>query len=441
MNALIILVVLITINAFFAASEMALVTINDNKIKVLADEGHKQAQKLLSVLAQPTQFLSTIQIGVTLSGFLASALAADNYNIPISNALAAVLNLNPELLYIPVLILITTTLAYFTLVFGELVPKRVAMQHAEALAFNVVDVIRVLAFIFSPTVKLLSLSTNGVVRLLGIDPNRQPEEVTEEEIRMLVDVGEEKGTIRVSEKEMINNIFEFDNKTVGEIMTHRLEVIGIPLDIKFNDLKKLIIHEQYTRYPVYDDSLDNIVGIVHLKDVLRFYELNKSRSFKLESIMRKPYYIPESKHLNELLVELQKNKTHMAVVIDEYGGTAGIITIEDLIEEIVGDIDDEYDEDEKLIVHISPNTFDVKGNIELEVLEEEIDLGLALEDREEYDTLSGFLVSLLGRIPLNHEVIDVVHGEIKFKILKVQDKRITKVRIIKAPMKPEEKLP
>ncbi len=428
MSALILLIVLIAINAFFAASEMALVTINDNKIKVLADEGNHQAKKVLDVLNQPTQFLSTIQIGVTISGFLASAFAADRYSSPLALYLSEFVPFSSEVLRTPVLVGITLVLAYFTLVFGVLVPKRLAMHMAEKLVFWVVDVIGFMAWLFGPTVSFLSFSSNTVVRLFGIDPNEEPDHVTEEEIRMLVDVGEEKGTIRVSEKEMINNIFEFDNKTVAEIMTHRLEIVGIPIDIKFSDLKKLIIHEQYTRYPVYDDSLDNIVGLVHLKDILRYYELNRSRSFVLEDIMRKPYYIPESKHLDELLVELQKNKTHMAVVIDEYGGTAGIITIEDLIEEIVGEIDDEYDEDEKLVVKIGPNSFDVKGNIELEELEDEIELGLPIE---EYDTLSGFLISLLGRIPQNHEVIDVDYEDIKFKILKVQDKRITKVRIIR----------
>lgn len=440
MSALIILMALVAVNAFFAASEMALVTINDNKIKLQADEGHLPAQKLLAVLNTPTRFLSTIQIGVTISGFLASAIAAQNFSEPLALRLGAALQIDPSRLATPMLIVITLVLAYFTLVLGELVPKRIAMQHAQVIAYRVVDIVRFLAWILSPSVSLLSASTNAVVRLFGIDPNQEPDNVTEEEIRMLVDVGEEKGTIRETEKEMINNIFEFDNKTVGEIMTHRREVVGLPLDIRFSELKKLIIQEQYTRYPVYDDSLDNIVGLVHLKDILRFYEANKSRSFKLKAIMRKPYYIPESKALNELLVELQKFKTHMAVVIDEYGGTAGIVTIEDLIEEIVGEIEDEYDEDEKMIVRISPNTYDVKGNVELDVLEEAINLNLSVDDLEEYDTLSGLLISLLGRIPLNHEVIDVEQGEIKFKILKVEDKRITKVRIVLPPKK-EEKLP
>jgi putative hemolysin len=435
MSALFLLIVLIAVNAFFAASEMALVTINDNKLKILADEGHRQARKVLNVLNQPTQFLSTIQIGVTISGFLASAFAADRFSTPVANYLSEFLPFTNVVLQLPVLVFITLVLAYFTLVFGELVPKRLAMNSADKVVFSVIDVIVFISWLFGPTVHLLSMSTNAVVRLFGIDPNQEPEHVTEEEIRMLVDVGEEKGTIRVSEKEMINNIFEFDNKTVAEIMTHRLEIVGIPVDIKFSELKKLIIHEQYTRYPIYDDSLDNIVGIVHLKDILRFYENNRSKDFNLQNIMRKPYYIPESKHLNELLVELQKNKTHMAVVIDEYGGTAGIITIEDLIEEIVGEIDDEYDEDEKLVVRIGPNSFDVMGNIELEELEDELELGLALE---EYDTLSGFLISLLGRIPQNHEVIDLEHQDIKFKILKVQDKRITKVRIIRPLTRKED---
>jgi putative hemolysin len=200
------------------------------------------------------------------------------------------------------------------------------------------------------------------------------------------------------------------------------------------EVKKILKNEQYTRFPIYDDSIDNIVGIVHLKDLLKYYDQAKTKTFSLQKIMRKPYFVPESKHIDELFFELQKNNTHFAVVIDEYGGTAGIITIEDLIEEIVGDISDEYDEDEKLIAQISENTYDLNASIELEELEERCGVDLPNED---YDTLSGFLIGLLGRIPLNHEQIDLEYEGILFKVLKIEDKRIIKVRMVKPHIKEE----
>lgn len=428
MIAVFLLIILTGVNAFFTASEMAFITINDNKIRFLADEGDLKAKKVLTVLETPTRFLSTIQIGVTLAGFLASAFASDQFSEPLVNFLITFIPIDVDILETISVIIITLLLSYTTLVFGELVPKRVAMSKAEPIAFAVVGTLRVISIFALPFVNFLSFTTNSVLRLLGFNPDEEPNQVTEEEIRMMVDVGEEKGTIRETEKEMINNIFEFDNKLVSEVMTHRREISGIPVEATLTEVKRVLKNEQYTRFPIYDESIDNIVGIVHLKDLLKYYDQAKTKAFSLAKIMRKPYFVPESKHIDELFFELQKNNTHFAVVIDEYGGTAGIITIEDLIEEIVGDISDEYDEDEKLITQISENTFDLNGSIELEVLEERCDVALPDED---YDTLSGFLIGILGRIPLNHEQIDLEYEGILFKILKIEDKRIIKVRMVK----------
>lgn len=428
MTAVFLLIILTGVNAFFTASEMAFITINDNKIRFLADEGDLKAKKVLTVLETPTRFLSTIQIGVTLAGFLASAFASDQFSEPLVNFLITFIPIDVDILETISVIIITLLLSYTTLVFGELVPKRVAMSKAEPIAFAVVGTLRVISIFALPFVNFLSFTTNSVLRLLGFNPDEEPNQVTEEEIRMMVDVGEEKGTIRETEKEMINNIFEFDNKLVSEVMTHRREISGIPVEATLAEVKKILKNEQYTRFPIYDDSIDNIVGIVHLKDLLKYYDQAKTKTFSLQKIMRKPYFVPESKHIDELFFELQKNNTHFAVVIDEYGGTAGIITIEDLIEEIVGDISDEYDEDEKLIAQISENTYDLNASIELEELEERCGVDLPNED---YDTLSGFLIGLLGRIPLNHEQIDLEYEGILFKVLKIEDKRIIKVRMVK----------
>lgn len=438
LNSLILLI-LIAINAFFSASEMAIISLNDTKIKVMADEGHKNALRLVKVLETPTEFLSTIQIGITLAGFMSSAIASATFSGDVTVFLMKYIPVVEEVLTPIVMVLITLGISYISLVFGELVPKRIAMNHSEKLAFATSGVILVVGNITKPIVHLLSFSTNTVLRLIGIDPKQQPEEITEEEIRMMVDVGEEKGTIRETEKEMINNIFEFDNTEVSDIMTHRTEVAGIDVESSLEEVKHILLEQQYTRFPVYEDSIDHVVGTIHLKDLLRYMDSSIDHDFNLRKIMRKPYFVPDSKHLDELFFELQKNRTHFAVVIDEYGGTAGIVTIEDLIEEILGDIEDEYDVEENEFIKLNAHTYDVSGSIELEELVEKAKLLLPDEDLEDYDTLSGLLIAQLGRIPNEKEVIELTYNNIRFKILSVEDKVIQRVRVIKPKHKSEEK--
>lgn len=438
LNSLILLI-LIAINAFFSASEMAIISLNDTKIKVMADEGHKNALRLVKVLETPTEFLSTIQIGITLAGFMSSAIASATFSGDVTVFLMKYIPVVEEVLTPIVMVLITLGISYISLVFGELVPKRIAMNHSEKLAFATSGVILVVGNITKPIVHLLSFSTNTVLRLIGIDPKQQPEEITEEEIRMMVDVGEEKGTIRETEKEMINNIFEFDNTEVSDIMTHRTDVAGIDVESSLEEVKHILLEQQYTRFPVYEDSIDHVVGTIHLKDLLRYMDSSIDHDFNLRKIMRKPYFVPDSKHLDELFFELQKNRTHFAVVIDEYGGTAGIVTIEDLIEEILGDIEDEYDVEENEFIKLNAHTYDVSGSIELEELVEKAKLLLPDEDLEDYDTLSGLLIAQLGRIPNEKEVIELTYNNIRFKILSVEDKVIQRVRVIKPKHKSEEK--
>lgn len=426
------LVGLIALNAFFAASEMAFITLNDNKIKVMAENGDPKAILVQRVLSHPTKFLSTIQIGITMAGFLASAFASDSFSGPLVNLIYPYVTIfSQNTIRTIVMIAITLILSIISLIFGELVPKRVAMNYSENISFSVVKSIFWISIIFRPFVKFLTFSTNLLVRLFGIDPNSEPNAVTEEEIRMMVDVGEEKGSIRDTEKEMINNIFEFDNINVSDIMTHRTDVSGIEIDATFEEVKNIVFAEQYTRFPVYKETIDDIIGILHVKDLLQFIEHKQIVNFNLKDLLREPYFVPESKKTDEVFRELQKRKVHIAVVIDEYGGTAGIITIEDLIEEIVGNIFDEYDEEEKQIQVLNHYTFDVDGGIDLEDLDEECDLNLPLDELEDYDTLSGFLTGLLGHIPEDNETVELVYRDLRFKILKAEDKVIEKVRIIK----------
>jgi len=424
-----ILLILIVLNGFFAASEIALISLNDNKIKLMAEEGNKKAQVLKDILSEPSKFLATIQIGITLAGFLASAFAADTFaDHLVALVKTTALPVSEYLLKKVAVLFITIILSYFTLVFGELVPKRVAMQKAEAISFAVAAPLRVLSSVVSPFVKLLSASTNFIAGLLGIDPNADGENVTEEEIRMMVDVGEEKGTIDESEKEMINNIFEFDNKIVEDIMTHRTEIVGIPITASLQEVIELINQYKYTRFPVYEDNLDKIVGILNIKDLIRLVE-HQNRDFRLEKIIRKPYFVPTSKKIDELFKELQAKKTHMAVAIDEYGGTAGIITIEDLIEEIVGNILDEYDEEEKEFEKVEENTYLINGKTSLERVKDLLEVDFPTED---YDTLNGFLIGQLGRIPDEKETPVVEFNGIVFKVEKITERRISRVKAIKA---------
>jgi putative hemolysin len=378
-----VLIILIILNAFFAASEIALISLNDNRIRLKAEEGNKKAIQIKKLLDEPSRFLATIQIGITLAGFLASAFAADSFAGRLVTLIKRTGIQIPEVWLKNIsVILITIILSYFTLVLGELVPKRLAMKKAESISNFVVGPLNFLSSVTSPFVSLLTASTNFVVRLFGVDPNVEDEKITEEEIRMLVDIGGEKGTIDQSEREMINNIFEFDNTIVTDIMTHRTDIVAIPRNAELEDVILLVKSEKYSRYPIYEDGIDNIVGVLHAKDLIKYVysdDFNKE-SFKLDKIIRDPYFIPSSKMTDELFAELQKNKVHMAIIIDEYGGTAGIVTMEDLIEEIVGNIFDEYDEEEVYFVKQDEHTYIVNGIIDLDLVEEYFDVKLPVDE-------------------------------------------------------------
>ncbi len=428
-SELLLLMVLIVLNAFFAASEIALISLNDNKIKLMADEGNKKAKLLMKILSEPSKFLATIQIGITFAGFLASAFAAESFAGRLVDLIKITQVPIPEnILRNIAVVVITVILSYFTLVLGELVPKRLAMKKAEEISFLVVSPLNFLSAVTSPFVKLLTVSTNFIVRLLGVDPNVDDEQVTEEEILMLVDVGKEKGTIDEDEKEMINNIFDFDNKTVSEVMTHRTDIAGIPISSSLKDIVDLIKRKKYTRFPVYEDNIDNIIGVLNVKDLIPLLDV-KNEDFDLRKIIRKPYFVPTSKKNDELFKDLQASKTHMAVAIDEYGGTAGIVTIEDLVEEIVGNIFDEYDEEEKEFEKLDENTFIINGATNLERVKEFLKVDLPIED---YETLSGFLIGQLGRIPAEDENPIIEFDGLVFKVEEIVEKRISKVKACKA---------
>ena len=422
MSRIIVLAILILVNAFFAATEIAFISINDAKIEKQAKEGNKKAKQIRKMLREPSKFLATIQIGITLAGFLSSAFAADAFADDLAPMLQNLIPLGLVAWRNISIILITIILSYFSLVFGELVPKRLAMKNSEKIAFGTIGVVRAISIITAPFVKLLTASTNGVSKLFGISGTDE-ETVTEEEIRMMVDVGEEKGSIKEEEKELINNVFEFNDKVVSEIMIHRKDIYAIDINSDIDNILKELDEYKYSRIPVYEENIDNIVGMLFIKDLLA--NVKKKEKVKIAKIIREPYFVSENKPIDELFRDLQKNKHQLAIVLDEYGGTAGLVTMEDIIEELVGNIFDEYDEEEKEFEKIDDNTFLISGSVSIHDLRKI--LGVEIPEGE-YDTLSGYLIELLGRIPSDDEKPVIETKRVTYKIEDYEEKRILWVK-------------
>ncbi len=433
---LILLFLLILVNAFFAMSEIAIISLNDNLIDKMADDGDKKALQVKKLTENPSNFLSTIQIGVTLAGFLTSASASTTFASMLSGVLVPLMPKIPASIINAVcVVIITLIMSYFSLVLGELAPKRMGMQKPDKIAFKVVGILLVVKKIASPFVKILSFSTNTVVRLFGFDPNADEESVTEEEIRMLVDVGEEKGVIESEQKEMINNIFEFDDIDVTDIMTHRTDMVAVEDTDTLKEAVRLSIENGYSRIPVYHEDQDNIIGIIYIKDLLQYVSASLPEDAKPTDIMREAYYVPSSKKCGDLFSEMTEKRVQMAVVVDEYGGTAGIVTMEDLVEAIVGNIRDEYDDEEEEIVEESENVFTIDGTAFIEEVNELV--GDIIPEGE-YDTLGGFIISLLGFLPKDGDMNEVQFQNVKFTILNVEERRIGKVRVEIEPLAEEE---
>ena len=435
MISLLVLVLLIFINAFFAATEIAFISLNDAKIEKQAKEGNKKAKKIKKMLQEPSKFLATIQVGITLAGFLSSAFAADAFASSLAPQLENLIPIGIDIWEKISIILITLILSYFSLVFGELVPKRLAMKNPERIAFGTIGIIRVINKITSPIVAFLNFSTNSISKLFGVGPEHE-EVVTEEEIRMMVDVGEEKGSIEEEEKEFINNVFEFNDKIVSEVMNHRTEVYAIDVKSNVQDILRDLKEYKYSRIPVYEENIDNVVGILFIKDLLAYAYSNKE--VKIKKLMRPAYFVSENKQINELFRDMKKNKQQLAIVLDEYGGTAGIISMEDIIEELVGNIFDEYDDVEKDYEKIDDNTFMINGSVSIYELRKILNVTIPEGD---YDTLSGYLIELLGRIPSDDETPVIETEKVTYRIEDYEEKRILWVKACKnqVPEDEEEK--
>lgn len=428
--------ILIMLNAVFAAAEIAVISFNDNKLAQLAAKGDKRAVRLARLTSQPARFLATIQVAITLSGFLGSAFAADNFSDYLVASLKK-LNLGISVTTLDTIsvILITIILSYFTLVLGELVPKRIAMKNAEKMALDMSSLITFISKLFAPIVSLLTASTNGILRLFGIDPNAKEDNISEEEIRMLVDAGSEKGIIDEDEKEFIQNVFEFDDLSANEISTHRTEISLLWMDESPEQWEKTIHESRHTHYPVCDETVDNIIGVLNAKDYFRLTD--KSRENVLREAIRPAYFVPETVKADVLFRNMKQKRDFFAIVLDEYGGMSGIVTLADLLECIVGEIDYDGEDEEPCaeIEAIDSKTWKILGGAPLKDVEKVLQAGLECEDCE---TFGGYVLSLLGSIPEDGTELSVENDKLSILITEVKEHRIERTIVCLNDPEPEE---
>jgi len=414
--------ILIAVNAIFACAEIAVISINDSKLERLSKEGDKRAIRLFSLTKRPAKFLATIQVGITLAGFLGSAFAADNFAKRLVDWLMSMgVGISPATLNSVSVVLITLILSYFTLILGELVPERIAMRNAEKLGLAMSGLIYFVSKVFAPIVWFLTLSTNALLRLMRIDPDASDEEITEEEIRMMVDVGSEKGVIDAEEKYMIQNIFEFDDKMADEVMTHRTEVSLLWVEESDEEWEQTIINSRHSHYPICEESADDVIGILYTKDYFRLK--SHDRETVMEKAVQPPQFVPESVGADVLFANMKKSRNHFAVVLDEYGGMSGVITINDLLEELVGDLDDNFTfpEERPLIEKLDTNTWRINGTASLDEVAKLLEVKLPVE---EYDTFTSMVWGTLGTVPLDGQTPEVEAYGLSIKVKQIREHRL-----------------
>ena len=389
--------ILILVNAFFAATEIAVISLNEKKVKAKAEDGDRKAVKMLKMIEEPTRFLSTIQIGITLAGFLGSAFAADNFAERLSDFAIRVFGISEAksgVVNSVSVVVITIILSYFTLVLGELVPKRMAMKHKEKLSEVCCGFISFLASVLRPIIWFLTISTNGVLRIFGIDPHEKDEAVSEEDIVLMLDAGVDEGTINEDDIEYIKNVFKLDKMTAEDVMTPRKSIISIDNDTTDEEILKIIEEEGYSRMPVMDDENEKIIGIFYVRDYLL---KRTNKNFKRKSVIQEPIFVPESMHLDVLFKDMQKERFHLAVVVNEYGEVSGIVTMEDILEELVGEIWDELDEEVQQFTMVDDNNYVVMTNVLVEEFKEYFDLENDIET--EATTINGLITEIADSIP------------------------------------------
>ncbi len=434
--------ILILLNAIFACAEIAVISVSDAKLAKLEESGDKRAKKLKKLKDKPEKFLSTIQVAITLAGFLGSAFAADNFSERIVNAVMnskAVIDnsitLNAAVLETVSVVLITLVLSYFTLILGELVPKRLAMRKSEKVALAMAGMLTGVAKLFTPIVWFLSVSTNGVLRLLGIDPNEEADDVSEEEIRLMVDEGSQKGVIDEQEQELIENVFEFDDLTVSDFATHRTDITILWMEDSIDDWEATIHETRHLMYPVCGETIDEVVGVLNIKDFFRLR--GADRETVIKEAVKPAYFVPEGIHADVLFRQMKDTKQHFAVVLDEYGGMMGIVTMNDILGQLVGDIADmetaAFEEPE--IEQIGEDTWIVQGIAPLEDVADALGIELPTE---KYDTIGGYVFSNYGIIPEDGTEFELELEPLHIKVTEIKDHRIERMTIVLTLPEPEE---
>ena len=420
---LLVQVILIALNAVFACAEIAVISMNDTKLAKRAAEGDKRAVRLQKLTREPARFLSVIQIAITLSGFLGASFAAENFSDPLVNWLIGIgVGIPRTVLSYMAVVVITLILSYFTLIFGELVPKRVAMRNSERVSLAISGLVCAISTVFKPIVWLLTVSTNAVLRLLHIDPNADDEEGSEEEILMMVDAGSEKGFIDPEDKQLIQNVFEFDDLTAGEIATHRTDICVLWMDETLEQWDDIIRNNRHTRYPVCDDSIDNVVGVLNAKDYYRLTE--RTMQTVLDSCVKPAYFVPESVKTDVLFKNMKRTRNNLAIVLDEYGGVSGIVTFSDLIEQLVGDlVEDEQAPAEEPIQVLDENLWKIHGSVPLEDVAEALGLELG-EDEADYDTFNGLIFDALGAIPRDGSTVELQSHGMNIRVTDIRDHQV-----------------
>lgn len=427
-----ILIILIIINSYLCSVKNALLSVNIGKFKTLAENGDEKYIIFNIYLEKISKVLLSIRLLIIFFYILIGSLSVLYFTMPLSTKISRII-VFPINYYISIFIILLIT-TFFVFIFNDLIPCQIGIKYSDNLSYSSMSLIKFIKILLTPFTFISNFISNLIIKLMGINPQELDGHITEEEIRMMVDVGGNSGSIDETEKEMINNIFEFDNKSAGYIATHRKDIFAIPLNSSIDDIIDAITSKKYSRIPVYNENIDDIVGILHIKDVIKYIidikNLSNINNFNIQHILMKPYFVPFSKKIDELFDDMRKKKVHMSIVIDEYGGTAGIVTMEDLLEEIVGNIFDEYDIDEDEDIKIlNENSFLIKGSANLEDIEEFLNTSFDKDDN--YDTLSGFIISLIGRIPHKNEMLSITHKGFLFKILSINDNRIQTIKVTK----------
>ena len=420
-------VLLIALNAVFACAEIAVISMSPSRLEQLKEQGNKKAVRLAKLTEQPAKFLATIQVAITLAGFLASAFAADSFSkLLVDGFLAAGVPVSASTLHTISLVLITLVLSYFTLVFGELVPKRLAMKQTENIALSLAGMLGFVAALFKPVVWLLTVSTNGILRLFGVDPNAEEEEVSEEEIRMMADAGSKKGVIDLEENEIIQNLFEFDDLTVGEFATHRTDIALLWMDETLEQWEQTIHESRHSMYPVCDETVDNVMGVLNVKDFFRYRD--RTKEFIVKHEVKPAQFIPESVRADVLFRRMKASRNHFAVVLDEYGGMVGIVTMNDLLEQLVGDLEDDLTEaaEEPKIEQLDSSTWRIDGGVDLEDAQEKLGVELPVED---YDTFGGFVFGVYGSIPSDGTRFELDTHNLHIKVLSIKEHRLVRALV------------